>query len=515
MLLGEFPRTFCPIRRQCRPMMSLFTPSLSALSPRQGVRHATLLLALAVLVGAAAAFVVPSTLFIAALLGVPALGIVVYILWRVFVGSPEPLLLGWVLLFPLGYFFLSYPTERAIVTFDRTVVGLLLAAVAFTPSRKLTLSPLPLRKAGLAWGAYLVAVAISMVGSQVTLSKVRLAIDALVLPAFLGWWVIRSFEVRRHLRALHALTSLMVIYTAGIGIAEVVLGEDLLKLPGGGLYLTGTAGHFWVRPNGPFGSDLTLGMVGLIALVFLVFLRHALGDNLGRGQLLLHWVAIFCALACSQISLFRSLLLTIGMIVALEARRAQLFRSRAPALIVLFLALGSFSVLQFVAPEAWAERTSADSIWGRIAQDEQTLELVFSHPLVGVGFGSFADFTPGMGVNSTSFKGFQPADSPHNNLGGVLAESGLLAFVPFILSQAFMVMAFYRLRMSRGSAGQPVWRVFLYLFLTFWITGMAETSFQDLTVNLWFMFAVACLYKYGLSAPSSGESVAERAKVAA
>jgi len=248
--------------------MSQFTPSLS---PTQSLHGGKLLLTLAILAILAAPFLVPSSLFILALLGVPALVAVVYVLWRVFVGSAELVFLVWVLIFPLGYYFLSYPSEHSIVTLDRVVVALLAMAIVFTPPLKVTPAPLPLRKTAVAWLAYVVAVVVSMIGAPVMLFKVKLVIDALLLPAFLGWWVIRSFEVRRNLRALHTLTSLMIIYTAGIGIAEVVLGEDLLKLPGGGLYLIGAAGHLWVRPNGPFGADLTLGLVGLIALVFLVF----------------------------------------------------------------------------------------------------------------------------------------------------------------------------------------------------------------------------------------------------
>ncbi len=485
--------------------MSTFASSSSAIwnSHHRG----KLLLTLAVLVAVAVPFLVPPTLFIAALLGVAALPLVLYILWRIFDGSAEPVLLGWVLLFPLGYYFLSYPTDHPIVTLDRVVVAMLSIAIAFTPARKLTPAPLPLRRAALAWGAYLVAVAISMVGSPVTLFKLKRGVEGLILPALAAWYIIRSFEVRRYLRVLHALACLMIIYISCIGVAEIVLGEDLLKLPGGGIDHSGVAGHYWVRPNGPFFTNTTLGMVGLIMLVFLAFLRRALGDDLHRGQAFLHWLGVFCALACSQMVLFRSMLLTVAVIVLLEVRRPNLFRSRTPAFVLVVLTLGSLAAFQFMAPAAFAERSDPVNFWGRIAQDQQTLKLALSHPLVGVGFGSFSDSAQALGMDSASFRGLAAFDSPHNNLGSVLAETGLLGLFPYVLSHALLAMAFFRLRPRNRSSPNLVWAVFLYLFLIFWINGLSLNS-DDPVANLCYMFAIACVYKYALSGPPPAELAA-------
>src|SRR5690242_8807372 len=98
---------------------------------------------------AAAVAVPPQVLAItvAALLGIVLLASAAFPLLR---GNAGPLAIGWVLLFPLGYYFFSIPRAHPIVTLDRlTILALLVAAAFATPNNSHL--PAKLRTCGRAW----------------------------------------------------------------------------------------------------------------------------------------------------------------------------------------------------------------------------------------------------------------------------------------------------------------------------------------------------------------------------
>src|SRR5712691_2283075 len=61
----------------------------------------------------------------AALLGLSVL-VLVYVVAATLQGRVGNVIVGWVLIFPLGYYFLSYPSERPLITLDRVFIGILL-----------------------------------------------------------------------------------------------------------------------------------------------------------------------------------------------------------------------------------------------------------------------------------------------------------------------------------------------------------------------------------------------------
>ena len=54
-----------------------------------------------------------------------------------------------------------------------------------------------------------------------------------------------------------------------------------------------------------------------------------------------------------------------------------------------------------------------------------------------------------------------------------------------------------------SSSGHLVWRYYVYMFLTYWITGLTESSGFNTFVNLWYVFAITICYKYVLTAPDA------------
>lgn len=461
-------------------------------------------LAFAILAAVLAAAILRPNLSLLAFGALAVLVPLLYFTFRLMDGDAEPVMLLWVALFPLGYYFLTFPKNGAIVTFDRVAVAGLATGIFLCPLDRFTRIPAALRSPAWAWAAFLVAALLSLVRVERILGPLKWCLEAFFLPALLGWYVVACFPVRRYLRPLHAIICIVAIYCAAIGAAEMALNTDLLPIPGAGEYIAGMQGFTILRVNGPFSSNNSFGLIGLLTFCILAFLREAIGKELPRWQRALNAVGITAALIQAVMPLFRSIFLTILLILILEMFRNigwQRKLWRAGVLVAMGLAV---LILMMRIPELFQERVSdAGNIYARIAQQRQNLLIFLDHPLLGVGFTNFSEVASRRPHLTTSYGGVEALDSPHNMIAAVLAETGLTGFVPFLVSQFTLVAAFWRLRASGGEGGRLAWTFFLYIFLSYWISGMALTSGYYPDLNMWFLFCLTLVYKYTIS-PQGG-----------
>lgn len=427
-----------------------------------------------------------------------------YLLLCALKNNLSPFLLTWIAIFPLGYYFLSFPPEKPFFTFDRAIVGLLLLGLLATPSAKMArLSP-AIRATGVAWACFLLAATLSIFGTPDTLGSVHMIVDTFLLPALLGLYVLRIFPVRDYLKQLHILVSLMSIYLAAIGAAEMYSGVDLLPLPGAGTYFAGAPGAQLLRVNGPFLSNNSYGLIGLITLFLLLFLKRVADYPPPPWFRCLHAAGVAAAFAVALLPLFRSIALTLLLIFLMEAMRVRgrtlrlaFFAGAASLLIGFFWLSGQV-------PDFYQERISdMDNVYARVAQEQQSFRLFSSNPLTGIGLTNFHGATEKSTKYATEFNGIEALDYPHSNLSAVLAETGLLGFVPFSLSQVLLVSAFLQLRRQGTPAAGLAWKYFLWVFLAYWISGLSLTSGYYSDLNLWFVFVIALLYKYASSGAST------------
>lgn len=437
-------------------------------------------------------------------------GALLGVLFEITRGRSDFVVMGWVLIFPLGYYFLSFPREHPIITLDRVFLGILLITSCFADYRDRSWMPGSLRRSAVYWAFFLLFAAVAIPRARVPLSSLRVWLEAFVFPALLAWYVLRHFEVRRHLSKLHVVTCLLAIYLAGIGLAEVALQRDLLELPSGGVIVAGDyaadsrdpAAQIFVRPNGPFSTTNSYALVGAVSFFFLIFLKHVLEDRMPRWQRWLHRMGVSAALLETLLPLFKSVLMSLVVVLLVDAcfqrGRRRVFRVGA----IVSLGLGLLA-LQLTLPVVFEERADPMTFYQRVAQEKQTLMLFMSHPINGVGLGNFS--TAAEVSQATYFQSGEALDSPHNNLGAVLAETGLTGFLPFVASQVLFVSAFWKLRQANSRDSKLVWKMFLFLFLVYWINGMALTIayFEDL--NLWYMFVMAALYKFAITSPDNGD----------
>ncbi len=440
-----------------------------------------------------------------------ALAVLLGLLVVVLRGSGESVILGWILMFPLGYYYLSFPREGALFTLDRFVIGTLLASVCFAFRRDILRVPRTLRKSGVYWAWFLLFAALAASRAKTPLSSLRIWLEAFLFPALLAWYILRYFDVRRFLPTLHALTCVMAIYVTAIGFAEVILLRDLLPLPGGGFTVAGDSVDLTAtllpRPNGPFATNNSFAMVGMVSLFFLLFLRKALAEQMSTWQKILHGVGVSAALLEALLPLFKSVLVSLAAVVLIDVFYQHSWRRmlRLGAIVLMGVI---FLSLQMVFPSVFEERTGAGTLQARIAQQKQTLALFIDHPINGVGLSNFTDALQ----NSKYITYYDDAEalgSAHNNLGAVLAETGLTGFLPFVASQVCIVGAFWTLGRARSGDSKLVWRTFLFLFLGYWINGMALTTAYYADLNLWYMFVLAVLYKFAITS-SERETVASR-----
>ncbi len=124
--------------------------------------------------------------------------------------SIETVLLTWFVTTPLASFYLRFPTNRSIVTYDRVVLGLLIAMLLFgsrpafretvaltSPSTRRTIPSLS--KFEIAWMLLsLLALASAAANSNNVAYATRIAIDAFWLPLLVFHLARKHLDLRSH-----------------------------------------------------------------------------------------------------------------------------------------------------------------------------------------------------------------------------------------------------------------------------------------------------------------------------
>ncbi len=273
-------------------------------------------------------------------------------------GRGDWIVLSWVLLFPLGYYYVSFPSDRPLITFDRIVLGGVTVALAFGAARLQMPVPRILKQVGIAWIIFLAGVLLSLRFAPNPLGKTKELLDVFVLPGILAWYLVRSFPLRRHLSTLHILTCLMAIYVAGIGFAEFATGTDLMPAPTGVFLVEETGLN---RVNGPFTTNNSFGLIGLVTLLLLIFLHRSMAKRMPTWQTLLHFVGVAAALSTAVMPLFRSILLTLVLIGGLELVKTK--RTSVRFAVIIAFVVGAVGLLWFktLAPDMFGYRVSDPS----------------------------------------------------------------------------------------------------------------------------------------------------------
>jgi O-antigen ligase len=407
--------------------------------------------------------------------------------------------LVWLAVFPLSYYFFSFPREGSIITLERVVILIALTGL-FLKSSSLIALPKELRRFGIAWLSFIAIAGTTLGKSSNILNSARYILDAFLMPLLLAFCVIAGLEVRRRLAAIHTATCISSTICATVAAAEIVTGQDLLPVQNSVMFYAGGI----ARPNGPFAANDQLALVGALSFFFLLFLRAALGPGVSPSRRLLHFVGTSAALGTALMPMFRSVAITLLLALIIDTLWEQRASRRAWRIVLILASVGLIFVAPLFLPDMLVQdRSGADNVYGRVAQFKQSFRVFADHPVIGVGFYNFHNFVAGDPEYLESYEGVPSLDSPHNNLTQVLAETGLLGFVPYVLSQLFLFRTMWQSGSSSGS-GHLVRKCCIYLFLSYWITGLTESSGYS-PLNLIYLFIAAVAYKYGATEPDFTE----------
>lgn len=483
--------------------MGLIRTSPSRISLPAG-QQIGLLEALLVLAGAItiAFFILVPEAGLLAVVGCAALWFLVLVA-RALQGRFEGILVCWVAAFPLSYH-LAFPSfSHAIVDIDRVViVAAFLGMILSKPSAPFAI-PKKMRRAGFLWATFGVVALASISKSPNFLNGARVGFDSVILPLLLAWCVIARFDVRRWLPAIHTAACISAIISATVAAAQIITGEGLLRLPETAVY------HYrgWIiRPSGLFETDDALALIGGVSLFFLLFLRKTLGPRVNLARKVFHWIGLLAATGMALMPMFRSVALTLLLVLIIDTFWERGTTRRAWRIALIGALVGLVLLISILAPELYQDRSSSTNVYGRVAQFKQSYEVFVNNPLLGVGFLNFHNLVEGNPSYFASYRGVLAPDSPHDQLAQILTETGILGFVPYVMAHVLLLVAMWPLRQFTSS-GYQAWKYFVYLFLTYWIPGLTQSSgFGQL--NLWYVFVIAVLYKYVLMAPdfvSQGE----------
>lgn len=441
---------------------------------------------------------IPKIYIAAAVIGVIASLGIIFLVATAMHARVNGVLLTWLLISPLAYYFLSFPREKPIFTFDRFVIGMITVAILLVDPPDAFPVPAAMKRAALAWAVFIAFAFTSLIGvwSDLGLAGSRLITEAFIFPGLMALFVLRVFPAGRYIRTMHTLIGLMTIYSAAIGIVELVTNTDVLPIPSAIFYGAEETGSF-ARVNGPFATNVALAMVGAIAMLLLFFLRRVMNGPISRWRASFHWVAISAAMTMALLPQFRALVLALVIVLLLELYRNRRIGAWIVGIAVVLLSALALMSLPSVAPAFFESRVADPSnFYGRIAQQYQTWELFREHPWNGVGFANFMQAI--QGVSSTSFRDVESLNTAHNSLGSVLAETGIAGCLPFIAANTLWFLAFFRLQKIGRPLASAAYRFFLYTFICYWIMALTLTSCYERDLNLWYMFACAIMYKLAL-----------------
>jgi len=283
---------------------------------------------------------------------------------------------------------------------------------------------------------------------------------------------------------------------AAVAAAEMVVKEDLLPNQGSGMDY---AGGGIPRPNGPFASNDTLALIGAVSLFFLLFLRAALGPKVSSGRRVLHSIGLTAAIGMALMPMFRSVAITLLLALIVDTIWEKRTTRRACRVGLILAFAGLIFLPKIFAPDMFEDRSSGQNVYGRIAQLDQSFQVFLDHPILGVGFYNFGSVVTGEPRYVASYQGVNSVDSPHNNLTQVLAETGILGFVPYMIAHVLLLRAMWQLRRSSLS-GSLAWKFCFYMFLAYWTTGLTESSGYS-PLNLLYVFAFTVSYKFVITDP--------------
>jgi O-antigen ligase len=339
---------------------------------------------------------------------------------------PGAILISWAPLAAALWAFARVPRDPPVLTFDRLWIGGMLAYLIFRPrsferSRESRFLMLALLWLLVSYGIHVFAG-----GASITTPAAANWFDAIVLPAILFATVSRFCDTSARAQAITGSLAIAGGVLGAIGVAERIFGFNLSRLNGVAARLD-TSLHE-VRISGPYQVPEPYALSLVICLAATLYWIQS------RRPRPYAWGAVFISLEVAGIALtlFRAAWLA-GLIVVIASiglRPRRFGRALFTLGAVLVLVAAANTSLQ--QNQTYTARLKErNNIYGRLATYQQGFEIFRDSPLFGVGVDNYT--AASLQRTPVFVHNVQSIDFPHNSYVAVLAEQGLVGFVPLLL----------------------------------------------------------------------------------
>ncbi len=436
--------------------------------------------------------------------------------------SVQAVMITWFATAPLASFYVRFPTDRSIVTYDRAVFALVVVmllvksftkATTQTASRPFPRNAVPQRarfsmsKFEVAWALLAVLALASAVAKSNNLAyATRIAIDTFWLP-LVAFHVARNYlDLRRSGRPLLLGGIALALFLFATGAIELAMGSDLFAYKGAEIVREGER-----RVNGPFAADSSFAIISLILFLFMLAAPRLIRLRFDRTDKLAYACAVTAAALGALLPLFRgvAVALVAGWIVLQSAEhydkpstiRHFVLRRVLPLLTVgILIALVGW-IGTIVPAIAEGRLTNPRTAYGRLATWQAAAEITFDNPVAGVGLANYADYFDASHYYSDEAPeevlDTKAADSPHSNLLWIGAELGLPGFVLYITANAYLFLMGWRaFKRAPGKRQRAAACCFLALVVAYWIPGLTLSSGYYSDLNLYFLFLLGALSSF-------------------
>ena len=429
--------------------------------------------------------------------------------------SIASILVVWSVTTPLASFYIRYPLDRSIITYNRLLIislGVLLLmewrirhkkAVAFPDiSSPVTQARFSLTRFEVAWTFLsVIAVASALAQSYNVAYATRLAIDTFWLPVLIFYVARNHFDLRNSGRVLLLSCMALALFLFATGAFELATGIDLFQYKGAELVREGER-----RVNGPFAADSSFAIICLMLFLFLQTAPRLLSVRFDRTGRLVYLCATAAAAVGALLPLFR--VVAFAMVVCWIIQRrlsrhalisADLRRAQHATVLgaVILIVAGSMLVIM-IQSKSVARLSDPRAAFGRLATWQAAAEIAFENPVLGVGLSNYAEY-----YDASHYYSDEPpeeivdtkaVDRPHSNALWIAAELGLPALVLYIAANLYLFsMGLRALKRSVAPRQRLSASCYLAIIAGYWIAGVTLASGYYSDLNICFLFLLGAL----------------------
>jgi O-antigen ligase len=437
--------------------------------------------------------------------------------------SVEGLLIFWFVASPVASFYLRFPIDKSLVTFNRGVIALavMLALAKAWANRAEAGHPqrpaFTATKFEISWAAL---AAMALINATFLANDfpyaLKLAVDTFGLPLVVFHLARYHFDARGRGGALLIATAALAWCLFATGAFEFLIGTNLFPYKGSELIREGER-----RVNGPFIADSSFAIICLFVFVLLQAAPALFRLRMDRAARFFTTGAIIAAAAAALLPMFRSAVIALvacWLIVYLAAKRKSTetqrqrvtpsrFTLSVRASVIALIVLAVIGIAAVGLLSSNKRLTDPRNFIGRLATWESAVAITADHPLLGVGLSNYQ-----WAFDQRYFWSDQEADelletaavdSPHSNLLWVAAEMGVFAFLFYVVANAYLLLLGWRAwRRATSRRARVAAAAFIALFVAYWLPGLTLASGYYSDTNLYFFFLLGLLSNESLISSS-------------